>query len=305
MRPRGLFSRPRIGKAPHSFILLCVCALLLSGCARQIGLAALNAPSYFNDLTINRDIVFDSKTGQSLDIYRPGEPSQALRPVVVFFYGGKWTYSEKSDFHFIGTRYAHADYITVIPDYRKYPSVKSPAFFYDAAAALSWVYDHIAEYGGDPKRIHVLGHSAGAQIGALVTADPKYLKFYGKDRNQVIQSFAGLAGPYDFIPNEPDLIDMFGPPYRYPNISVSNFINGKQPPMLLLYGDRDEDVEAYNIEILERAIKTKGGCVKTIIYPNLGHLGIMASLSWLKGPPVLEDTTAFFQSVDARRGCGQ
>ena len=122
---------------------------------------------------------------------------------------------------------------------------------------------------------------AGAHIGALLTANPAYLAHEGKDRNAVIRGFAGLAGPYAFTPDEPDLIDIFGPPERYPAMQVTTFIDGTQPPMLLLYGDADTTVRRYNLDRLEAKIQEKGGAVNNIIYPGTDHLRIVGALGWL------------------------
>jgi acetyl esterase/lipase len=219
--------------------------------------------------------------------------------VVVFFHGGRWTNGSKDSYLFIGDAFAKRGYVAVVPDYRKYPAVRFPAFVEDGAKALAWVYDHISDYGGDPHRIFVAGHSAGAYIGALLTADPAYLAHEGKDRSAVVHGFAGLAGPYSFTPDEPDLEDMFGPPDHYPAMQVTRFIDGSQPPMLLLHGDTDIAVKRYNLDRLEARIREKGGSVKSIIYPGVDHIWILGALSWVnfRGPPVLDNMLAYFASI--------
>jgi acetyl esterase/lipase len=225
--------------------------------------------------------------------------------VIVFLYGGRWTVGEKHDYRFVGSTFADKNFVVVIPDYRKYPQVRFPVFVDDAAKALAWVSDHIADYHGNPTRIHVMGHSAGAHIGALLAADARYLAAEGKDRSQVIHDFAGLAGPYAFTPDEPDLEDMFGPPSRYPSMQVPTFIDGHQPPMLLLYGDKDTSVKYRNLERVEQRIKEQGGCVRSTIYPGVGHTGILGALSWinLQGAPVVQDIQTFFASTPQNSSC--
>nr|MDP9128722.1 alpha/beta hydrolase [Pseudomonadota bacterium] len=202
------------------------------------------------------------------------------------------------DYRFVAAAFAKKGFIVVIPDYRKYPDVHFPTFVQDGAKALAWTYDHIATYRGNPARIHVAGHSAGAHIGALLAADARYLATAGKERSAVIHDFVGLAGPYAFTPDEPDLEDMFGPPSNYPNMRVTTFIDGKQPPMLLLYGDSDTTVKYANLEVLERSIRQKGGRVETKIYHNVGHTDLVGDLSWFNPDdvPVLEDIAVFFRS---------
>jgi acetyl esterase/lipase len=266
---------------------------------RTLGPALLNLATVFSPTSLVADIAYGPEPWRRLDIYLPGGHETQKLPVIVFFHGGRWMSGQKEIFRFAGDAFAKRGFITVIPDYAKYPAVRFPAFVEDGAKALAWVSDHIAEYGGDPGRIFVAGHSAGAHTGALLTANPAYLAHEGKDRNAVIRGFAGLAGPYSFTPDEPDLMDMFGPPERYPAMQVPTFIDGTEPPMLLLYGDADTTVKRFNLDRLEARIHEKGGAVQTIIYPGTDHLWIVGALGWagFRGPPVAADVAEFFASL--------
>lgn len=271
-------------------------AALLCGCT-AIGTQLANLPTHFDGVTVKRDVVFDAAHAQKMDIYLPAG-SGKKHDVIVFFYGGRWTDGSKDDYAFVGSAFAKAGYVVAIPDYRKYPDVRFPAFAQDAAAAVAWVADNIATYGGDPAHIFVSGHSSGAHIGALIAADAQYLAVHNKPQD-TIKAFAGMAGPYAFIPEEPDLKDMFGPPQQYPLMQAPTFIDGRQPPMLLLWGADDTIVGRFNLEKLETAITHKGGCVKTRTYEDVDHIWIIASLSWLgrHKAPALNDITSFFAQV--------
>jgi acetyl esterase/lipase len=266
---------------------------------RSAGLWAVNFPAAFSGTIIERGTAYGQEPWQHLDVYWPPARAQRKRPVIVFFYGGRWTVGAKESFRFAGDAFARRGYIAVIPDYNKYPRVRFPAFVEDGAKALAWVYGHIEDYGGDRDRIFVAGHSAGAHIGALLAADPHYLGREVLNRSAVIQGFAGLAGPYAFTPSDPDLVDMFGPPENYPAMQVTTFIDGTQPPMLLLHGGSDTTVKRYNLDRLEARIREKGGIVKTAVYPGVGHIWIAGALSRINffGPPVLDDMQAFFNSI--------
>ncbi len=266
---------------------------------QSVGLGVLNLAPAFSRTKIVSGKAYGAESWQQLDIYIPPDTDVRRRPVVVFFYGGRWTSGLKENYRFAGDAIAKRGYIAVIPDYSKYPRVRFPAFVEDGAKALAWVSGHIEDYGGDPDRIFVAGHSAGAHIGALLAANPAYLAREGKDRSAVVRGFAGLAGPYAFTPDEPDLEDIFGPPERYPSMQVTTFIDGAQPPMLLLYGDADKTVRRYNLDRLEARIREKGGLVKSIVYPGVDHLWILGALSWInfRGPPILGDMIAFFDSI--------
>lgn len=272
-------------------------SLVITACA-QVAFTAINLPSRFGDMEVVRDLSYGPEPSHTLDIYIPAGAQHKHLDVIVFFYGGRWTYGDKSHYRFLGAAFTEKNFIVVVPDHRKYPHVRFPVFVEDGAKALAWVYDHIPAYHGNPERIHVAGHSSGAHIGALLAADASYLADEGKDRSLVIHDFAGLAGPYAFTPDEPDLKDMFGPPQNYPNMQVTTFIDGQQPPMLLLYGDADRTVRFSNLEKLDQRIKQNGGLVQSRIYHDVGHTGLAAALTWfnLRGTPVLHDMTKFFQA---------
>jgi acetyl esterase/lipase len=272
-------------------------ALVTTACTQAAFLAA-NFPTHFDDMKVVHDVAYGPLLSQQLDIYIPVDSRGKKLDVIVFFYGGRWTNGAKEDYRFVGAAFADKDFIVVIPDYQKYPQVRFPIFVEDGAKALAWVYDNVATYHGNPERIHVAGHSAGAHIGALLAADVDYLGREGKSRSLVIHDFVGLAGPYAFTPDEPDLEDMFGPPKNYPNMRVTTFIDGKQPPMLLLYGDADKTVKYDNLERLEQQIKKKGGSVQSKIYHDVDHAGLVGALSWFNphDAPVVQDIVSFFGS---------
>ncbi|MEC8484521.1 MAG: alpha/beta hydrolase, partial [Pseudomonadota bacterium] len=183
-----------------------------------------------------------------MDIYVPSSAKAERAPVLVFFYGGRWTDGSKEMYPFVAKTFLDLGYVVVIPDYRKYPDVKFPAFVEDGAQAVAWTLDNVAEYHGDSSRLFIMGHSAGAHIGALISADERYLAQLNHS-TQNIKALAGLSGPYDFVPEEEDLKDMFGPPDQYPQMTVTNFIEGNEPPMLLLWGKEDELVGQRNIDL--------------------------------------------------------
>ncbi|PSL15897.1 acetyl esterase/lipase [Marinobacterium halophilum] len=274
-------------------LVLSIGALLLTGCT-QLGLGVANLPAKFSDIRIVRDVAFGPEPWQRLDIYRPD--AEGEYPVLVFFYGGRWTDGSKAMYPFVGEAFASQGYVTVIAEYRKYPEVRFPAFVQDGAQALAWVHDHIAPYGGNAERLYLAGHSAGAHIASLLVADAQYLAVYGKQPS-IVRAFAGLAGPYDFVPDEDDLMDMFGPPDRYPQMQTTTFIDGTEPPMLLLWGEADTLVYRRNIDLLAAKVRTEGGQVEAHTYDGMDHVGILSSLTWFMRDrrPVFDDMLRFFE----------
>lgn len=278
------------------FTMLLISSSFLVACAKT-GSVIANLPVKWSGNEIVRNIAYGGNSSQRLDIYIPEEAkARQPLPVIVFFYGGRWTSGEKGMYAFVGDRFANKNYVTVIADYQKYPDVEFPVFVEDAARAVAWTYKNIARYAGDPNKIYIAGHSSGAHIAALITADERYLNAEGQS-TAIIKAFAGLAGPYDFIPQEQDLKDLFGPPENYPQMQVTHFIDGNEPPMLLLWGADDTIVVKRNIDLLEKGIKQKGGVVNTNIYADMGHIDIVSSFTWFanKEPPVAEDITTFFE----------
>src|SRR5204862_3568289 len=135
---------------------------------------------------------------QRLDVYVPRRRAEGS-PIAVFFYGGSWDSGRRQDYGWVGRALASRGFVTVIADYRLYPEVKYPDFLDDGAQAVRWAADNAARFGGDPGRIVLAGHSAGAYNAAMLAFDGRYLAAAGVDPSHV-KAMAGLSGPYDFLP---------------------------------------------------------------------------------------------------------
>ena len=119
--------------------------------------------------------------------------------MVVFYYGGSWNRGERAQYRFVGEALASRGILTLVADYRLYPEVRYPDFLRDSAAALSYGLDHAADWGGNPDKVYVMGHSAGAYNAAMMALDPRWLAAHGRSPQQ-LAGWIGLAGPYDFLP---------------------------------------------------------------------------------------------------------
>jgi acetyl esterase/lipase len=271
------------------FLTIPLLTFFLSGCQSAAFLIANmgNDPDVY---VLEKDIAFGPGAHQKLDLYRVTTAVQA-KGTLVFFYGGSWTSGSKDDYGFVASRFAKAGYNVVIPDYVKYPERRYPAFVEDAALATAWLSQQAGLVSGP---VHLMGHSAGAHIGAMLVSDERYLKAVGLT-SSFYQSFVGLAGPYDFVPKAERYKKIFGPPSRYPLMQASTFIDGSEPAMLLLYGAKDTLVAPSNVEKLSRAITQKGGAVEVKQYDGLGHMTLVGALS--ESVPikstVAEDALAF------------
>lgn len=249
--------------------------LLLAACTR---LGTLNAITPERGYTLAEDVVYDSATGMKLDVYAPTSDVGAA-PVVVFFYGGRWQSGDKDDYRFVGQALAEQGYVALIPDYRLYPDVRFPAFLQDGAAAVRWARGNAARYRGDPDKLFVMGHSSGAYNAAMLALDERWLQGVGGSR-QWLSGMIGLAGPYDFLPiYDPALRDIFGPPENFQDTQPIFHVDGDNPPLLLMAGRNDEVVDVKNTESLRRAVANAGGAVDVVLYPEMSHEKIVASLA--------------------------
>jgi acetyl esterase/lipase len=114
---------------------------------------------------------------QVLDVYSP--PKAKNLPVVFWIHGGGWQTGDKTSVQLKPKGFTDRGFVFVSTNYRLLPAVDMATIVRDVAKSVRWVHDHIAEYGGDPKRIFVMGHSAGAQLAALICTDDRYLKAEG------------------------------------------------------------------------------------------------------------------------------
>jgi len=280
-------------RIPFRACLLAVAALLSSGCERGI-FAVLNrgvGPPSASE-------VFDAEHGLSLDVYAPADAANA--PVVVFFYGGSWQRGERAQYAFVGRRLAGHGVLAVVADYRTFPRAKFPDFMRDAAHAVAWARAHAGAYGGDPRRLFVAGHSAGAQIAALLGTDAGYLREAGVPIAD-IAGVIGLSGPYDF-----DITGqyrpIFDPPSQYPRAQAVNFVDGDEPPFLLIHGDRDRVVESRDsVELAER-LRARGEAVTLRLLPGAGHFATALGLYRVeRAPDVLPAILAFVRDPASAR----
>src|ERR1700694_212895 len=114
---------------------------------------------------------------QVLDVYSP--PNAKNLPVVFWIHGGGWQTGDKTSVQMKPQFFVDKGFVFVSTNYRLLPSVDMATLVRDIAKSIRWVHDHIAEHGGDPKRLFIMGHSAGAQLAALICTDERYLKAEG------------------------------------------------------------------------------------------------------------------------------
>ncbi|GAA4032289.1 alpha/beta hydrolase [Actimicrobium antarcticum] len=276
--------------------------LLLGGLTACSPLTLINAatPGYASEKS--RDIHYGSDQRNQLDIYRPRD-AKAAAPVVVFFYGGSWNMGSRSDYAFVGEALAARGIVAVLADYRLYPQVRYPAFVDDSAQAVAWTLKEIQRYGGDPKRVFVMGHSAGAYNAAMVALDTRWLAAQGASPT-ALRGWIGLAGPYDFIPiDNRDVRPVFFYPDTPTESQPINHVTSGAPPALLIASHADKVVNAVrNTTGLSTSLRAAGVPVEEIYFDNTSHVSLIGAFAWpLRGlAPVLDTVVGFVDSDGGR-----
>ena len=152
---------------------------LVTAAALALPLLLLDNIANAQKLTSDVPYVQNGHERQVLDIYTPGEVAEGKLPVLFWIHGGGWQVGDKSDVALKPKVLTERGFVFVSTNYRLLPHVTMDVLIRDIAKSLGWVHQNIAKYGGDPQRIFVGGHSAGAQLAALICTDDRYLKEVG------------------------------------------------------------------------------------------------------------------------------
>jgi len=245
---------------------------------------------------------FGPDARHKLDVWVPRGAGAPLPPkplpVVIFFYGGGWVMGNRGEYGFAGRAFAAQDFVAIVPDYRLVPGTRFPGFIEDGALAVKWARDNAGRFGGDPKKISLSGHSAGAYIAAMLALDRHYLADIGVDP-KIVRAAAVLSGPYDFYPfTEQRGRDALGTWPRPLETQPISFARADAPPLLLIHGGADTVARPYNSQRLAERLATAGAPVTLRIYPGKSHVDTVKSLSPLfrRTTPTLADSVTFMEA---------
>ena len=244
---------------------------------------------------------------QKLDLYRPDDVGGALA-VVIMIHGGGWTAGDKANANFVEPKTSwlmERGFMVVSINYRLVPAARHPAQVEDVCRAIAWVQEHGAKYAADPKRIYLLGHSAGAQLAALAAVDTERQKAAGVDasalRGVVLLDGAGydVAKQYAGMRRGGLMKKVyrkaFGEdPAVQRDASPVHKVAVKPPPFLILHVAQRED-SGKQAELLAEALRGKEGAVKVIAIPGKDHAAINGDCG-KEGDPVSVAVDAFLRS---------
>jgi len=209
-------------------------------------LSAMPAAAQSRTVAVVRDVDYmadveypDGK--DRLDLYVPAGVTNA--PVIFSLHGGALSMGDRAEESFVGRRFAAAGYLTVVTSYRLSPQVSHPAHVQDAAAAFAWVKRNIRRHGGDPDRIIVIGHSAGAYLAMLLATDSRYLAAHKLSPSDIkgvvpVSGFFWVDRP-GVAPDRPTYV--WGTDRKvWIESSPSRYLRADVPPVLLIDTDGDE-----------------------------------------------------------------
>jgi acetyl esterase/lipase len=280
--------------------LLAMLPALLTACS---AVDLLNATVASDTYVCTEGLAYGPQPRQMLDVYQPKSQTPSAfknAPMVVFFYGGSWSSGERADYRFVGEALASHGIVTVVADYRLSPQVRYPVFVQDSALAMRWAFDHAEQYGVNPSRIFVMGHSAGAYNAAMVALDESWLKAVGLTPSR-LAGWIGLCGPYDFLPiGDPKTQVAFNWPDTPADSQPLAHASRASPPALLLAPTHDKVVDPQRSTVsMAKRLKGVGVRVESELFDNVSHVTLVASMaSVLRGrAPVLERVTTFVASV--------
>ena len=220
----------------------------------------------------------------SLDIYSPKTGKN--HRVMLMIHGGGWSKGDKSSKYVCEGKsryFVSKGYVFVSINYRLSPKVKHPAHVEDVAAALAYIHNNIAKYGGNPDEIVIMGHSAGAHLAALVSVDERKLKNYGKNLD-IIKGTILLDGAAYNLPrsmtmvgNKPFIKKMYETAFGtnekgWKDASPVTFIKpGKQIPPFLIFRAGKRKGNKILTEELSNRLNKAGYKSRTVQAPNKNH----------------------------------
>lgn len=220
------------------------------------------------------DLPYGDDERQKLDVYMPDEDATEGAPVLMFMHGGYWVIGHKDLMGFMAPALTPAPALLVAVGYRLAPGAKYPQQVDDCRAALRWVYDNISDYGGDPSRIYVGGHSAGGHLAAMLTLQREQRTELGMPED-VIKGCFPVSGVFDVADTLQDRREAFlSSEGDTRDASPVHNTDGNSTPFLLEIGSDDFDnLRSQHPRMLE-ALKSQPGSVEEMVREGHNHFQI-------------------------------
>jgi acetyl esterase/lipase len=249
--------------------------------SNQVSILLNNSPQPDDGVSVVKDIVYyngpySNPQKQDLDVYIPA--SGADFPVVFLAYGGGFRNGDKSRLSYLARSLAREGIEVVAVNYRLTDGTSQQVVFpgheVDMARAFTWTYGHIAEYGGDPENIFLMGHSSGGHLVSLLATDPKYLADQGLSPG-LIRGVIGVSGAFYDLRPVLGFEDVFGDVEQRWEASPLKYVDGTQPPFLVLYAQFDTPYFAIDGPAFCQALINAGSEAEIHMIPDRDHPGII------------------------------
>lgn len=248
----------------------------LSACSAVDAQQALNRAVSTRGLTAAADQRYGPSDRNLLDVYAPANARNA--PVVLFVHGGSWQGGDKAGHRFVGESLARAGYVTGVMNYRLAPQHRYPTYIQDTAAALRWMRDHAKRFGGDPDKLFVMGHSAGAFNAVEAVVNERWLREAGVPI-RAVRGVIGITGPYSYDFRQYQSRVAFPENATPDEVMPDRHVRPDAPPHLLLVAANDTTVGPQNALNMEAVLKRAGVPVTRTVLPRVNHITIAAALA--------------------------
>ncbi len=252
---------------------------------------------------IARDVAYHPGSDERLDVYSPATGDN--HPVLIFVHGGGWDSYDKTLFTPVAIKLLPYDMVVVIPNYTLYPDAGYVEMTDQVAAAVSWTVENIADYGGDPTRIVLAGHSAGGHLAGLVTMDERWLAAYALDPGAIC-GFIGLSGVYDVNAQmaferakgstAPVMTAVMGGEENFAAASPITYVEAQRPALRLIHGDADTTVPLSISREFAAALDAAGLANELIVYAGKGHTDFLFEAITDARAPLVADIVDFVES---------
>ncbi len=251
------------------------------------------------------DIPFHPEMSPRLDVYLPrpdAPPPKAGYPVLIFVHGGSWDSFHKEDFTPVAMQLLPKQMVVVIPDYTLYPEARYEQMTNEVAAAIGWTLENIQQYGGDPKRVVVAGHSAGGHLVAMAILNPQFLRRYGHEATE-LKGWVGVSGVYNIeaqykveLAKGKDgqpMATVMGGQANFATASPSTYVQPHLPRMLLLHGGDDQTVQVEMAINFQAKLQAAEADSELKIHPQVGHIDFLLQAALGQPSPMVDDLCAF------------
>ncbi len=242
-------------------------------------------------ITSQKNIAYiaDGKASHQLDIYYPKNTS-TKKDILVFIHGGSWKSGKKDSYSFFAKGFAKKNVVTIVINYRLSPEVLFDKMAEDAAAAIAWVQKNAEQYGGNPNRIFVAGHSAGGHLAALIATDRDYFENIGVTlpiKGAVLIDAFGLDMYQYFTEISPVSSSKFYPaftsdPLNWQRGTPLNFTERTNVPFVGLVGERTYPGIILGTQRFKEKLKEENKEMQVYTMRKKKHVGMITQFFWTK-----------------------